>query len=312
MSGRRMLGGVVLSLGVCAALLTRAVTALSLGGKPLVYRVTVNNNDLEGIEGLGTPGRVIHLWARQRSFKEGNDATDDPFSWCAWKNGGNDTYVAWTGVDASGVFRMTQLRTRGTTVMMFPPAPAGDRCEGGLYTELRLQECDRVVGGNCTAPEVPKVNWLNVKRSAASVGTAAGSIRDAYQASIAVADGPNDGPEFSDVIDVDQNGFDTTKPGMTPGQLVTWKCGAGGTATCPSVAIYDSSTVVTPDPEYPFVLGTLQGHRPGGSVFAAAAIGRGEPLGFTVNINARFRGLLDVNIGCDEHKFFDFSVPFTF
>jgi hypothetical protein len=39
---------------------------------------------------------------------------------------------------------------------------------------------------------------------------------DAHQAAISVADGPNDGPEYSDVLDVDQNGFDTTTTGASP------------------------------------------------------------------------------------------------
>ena len=37
---------------------------------------------------------------------------------------------------------------------------------------------------------------------------------------------------------------------------------------------------------------------------------RGTPIGFAVNVNVKFRGLLDVNLGCDQKKFFDFSVPF--
>ena len=93
---------------------------------------------------------------------------------------------------------------------------------------------------------------------------------------------------------------------------MSWKCGVGGTAPCPSIAVHDATTIVNPDPEYPFLLGTIQGHAPGGSVFAAAAINRGDPLGFTVNVNVKFRATLDVNLGCDQKKFFDFSVPFIF
>jgi hypothetical protein len=96
------------------------------------------------------------------------------------------------------------------------------------------------------------------------------------------------------------------------GQRVTWKCGAGGTAACPSVTVHDATTITAPDPEFPFLLGTIQGHAPGGSVFAAAAINRGEALGFTVNVNAKLRASLDINLGCDRKKLFDFSVPFVY
>ena len=59
-------------------------------------------------------------------------------------------------------------------------------------------------------------------------------------------------------------------------------------------------------------MATLQGHRHGGSIIATAARARNNPLGFTVNVNVKFRGSLDVNLGCDRASFFDFSLPFTF
>jgi len=114
------------------------------------------------------------------------------------------------------------------------------------------------------------------------------------------------------VVDVDENGIDTTTPGYTIGQRVTWRCGSGGTAACPSVTIHDGSTAISTDPEFPFVLGTIQGHRTGGSFIAAAAIPRGTPIGFSVNVNVKFRGLLDVNLGCDRTRFFDFSLAKVF
>ena len=312
MQRRKFVIGLALSVGIVTVLLGHAVTALSVGGKPFIYRSTVNNNDLDGVEGLGTPGRVVQLWVRQRNFKDGEVSGNDPFRWCDWKNNGDPTFVAWSGVASNGVFRFSNLRARPTTVMLFPPSAGDDVCRGGLYTELLMKECDNVMGGNCTTWEVPTMHWLNVKTLPGSVGAAMGKISGAYQASIAVADGPDDGPEYSDVLDVDQNGLDTTAPGSTPGRTIEWRCGAGGTAPCPSIAIHDASTAIETDPEYPFVVATLQGHRPGGSIIAAAARARDNPLGFTVNVNVKFRGTLDINLGCDRARFFDFSLPFNF
>lgn len=309
---RRVMVGLFLSAGVLCALLAHAFTVSSAEFMPLIYRATVNNNDLEGIEGTGTPGRVVLLWVRQRNFREGVPEGNDPFHWCAWKNDGDPIFIGWTGVDGKGVFRFTNLRSQPTTVMLFPPAAGADACHGGLYTELLLKECDAVSGGNCTGWHAPTMRWLNVRRLPGGVGAALGKIEDAYQAAISVADGPNDGPEYSDVLDVDQNGFDTTTSGGVPGNPIEWRCGQGGTAPCPSIAIHDSSTATTTDPEYPFVMATLQGHRPGGSVIATAAMARESPLGFVVNVNVKFRGKLDVNLGCDRAKFFDFSVPLNF
>jgi len=302
------LGAVVL------ALLARATTVHSVNAAPLIYRVVGNVNDLDGVEGIAPPGRLVELWVKQRNFREGSDDpnADDQFGWCGWKNGGAPVRVAMTSADAKGIWRMSNLRQQaGNTVMIMPAGPGGDKCLGGIYTELLPRACD-APGVNCTAWQAPTLHWLNVRHLTSIIGAVAGSVSGAEQTSAAVADGPNDGPEWSDVTDVDQNGIDTTVAGYTPGQRVTWRCGTGGTALCPSVTIHDSSTVISPDPEYPFLLGTIQGHRAGGSFLASAAVARGTPIGFSVNVNVKLRGRLDINLGCDQRKFFDFSQPLQF
>lgn len=308
MSRRTSWAARLASLVVLASLAGRAVTVHSVGTVPEIHRVRALNNDLESVEGLAPPGSVVEVWYRQRSFEEGAASGSDRFAWCTWKNGGEAVMLGAATTGPKGVWRLAQLRQRHT-VMLFPGAPGGASCAGGIYTELLPRICD---ASGCTAWATPTLRWLNVKRHSGDVGTAAGSIENALWTSISVADGPNDGPEPSTVFDVDENGIDTTRPGLTPGQRVTWKCGTGGTAVCPSIAIWDATTVFEADPEFPFVLGTLQGHGPGGSVFAAAAIERGSPLGFAVNVNVRFRGTLDVNLGCDQPSLFDFDVPFDF
>jgi hypothetical protein len=292
---------------VVTALAMRAVHVHSVGFAPEIYRVAAVNNDLDLVEGLAAPGSLVELWYTQRNFKEGASSGGDRFSWCGWKNGGEPVRLGVTWTNPQGVWRFANLRAQNT-VMLFPGDPGGDSCHGGIMTQLLPRTCV-TQGVGCSAWNPPTVRWLNVKKQASNIATAAGAIDDAHQAALAVADGPNDGPEPSSVYDVDQNGLDTTLPGFEPGQRVSWKCGAGGTAVCPSVAVHDATTVIEPDPEFPFILGSMQGHRPGGSVFAAAAINRAEPLGFTVNVSLRFRGLLDLNLGCDQRSFFDFQVP---
>jgi len=311
MANRPLIASAVVMAAVLGALLVRATDVHSVNAQPLIYRATSNVNDLDSVEGSAPPGRFVELWVRQRNFKEGTSLPDaDPFAWCGWKNNGNAVRIGTTVANAAGVWRLSNLRSWGNTVMLFPAAPAGDRCLGGIYTELLPRACDSP-GVNCTPWNVPMLHWLNVRKATPIIGTVAGSVSGAEQASASVADGPNDGPEPSDVVDVDQNGVDTTAPGLTPGQRVTWRCGQGGTVVCPSIAVHDSSTAISTDPEYPFVLGTIQAHRYGGSFFAAAAIPRGQPIGFAVNVNVKFRGRLDVNLGCDRMRFFDFSVPLT-
>ena len=309
MAKRPTIVSAVVLAAVLGALLVRATNVHSVNGQPLIYRAVSNVNDLDAVEGTAPPGRVVELWARQRNFKEGTETPNaDPFRWCGWKNGGTPIRVGVTTADAGGVWRLNNLRASGNTVMVFPPAPAGDRCLGGVYTELLPRACD--AGGiNCSAWSTPSLHWLNVRKLDYQIGAVAGAVSGAEQASASVADGPDDGPEPSDVFDTDQNGVDLAAAGLAPGQRISWRCGTGGTFVCPSVAVHDSSTAIAPDPEYPFILGTIQAHAHGGSILAAAAIDRGQPIGFAVNVNVKFRGRLDVNLGCDRVKFFDFSVP---
>ena len=305
MAKRTVVIGTVALGAVLIGLTLRATTLHSVGVQPLIYRATVAVNDLDSVEGLAPPGSWVELWTRQRNFKEG-DQSADPFAWCSWKNGGNPIRIGVAHTDASGMWNLSDLRRAGNTVMVFPAAAGDDRCLGGIYTELLPRACDSP-GVNCTSWDTPKLHWLNVRRPTSLTGVVAGSVSNAERAAAAVADGPNDGPELSDVLDVDENGIDTTAPGYTWGQRVTWKCGSGGNAVCPSVPIHDSTTAIDTDPEYPFVLGTIQAHRPGGSFIAAGAIKRGHPIGFSVDVNVRFRGSLDINLGCDNKRFFDFS-----
>jgi hypothetical protein len=308
MAKRRIVLSSAAFVAVVGALLVRATTLHSVNAAPLIYRIVSNVNDLDRVEGVAPPGRTIELWSRQRNFKEGADSGSDLFSWCAWKNSGNPIRLGVTTADASGTWRLTGLRASANTVMLFPAGPGEDRCRGGVYTELLPRACD-APGVNCTAWTTPTLHWLNVRKLTDITAAAAGSVSGAEQASAAVADGPDDGPDPTDVVDVDQNGVDTTAPGYVVGQRITWRCGSGGSLLCPSIAVHDASTAISTDPEYPFVLGTIQAHRGGGSFIAAAAIARGTPIGFAVNVNVKLRGRFDVNLGCDRPSFFDFSVP---
>src|SRR2546430_3132631 len=112
----------------------RAVTVHSVNAQPLIYRATASVNDLDMVEGLAPPGRVVELWARQRNFIEGSDDSADSFTWCGWKNKGNPIRLAVTQVDAGGMWRLTDLRRSGNTGVIFPPRPGGGRRRRGGFT----------------------------------------------------------------------------------------------------------------------------------------------------------------------------------
>jgi hypothetical protein len=283
-----------------AVLALRAVAVHSVGAAPQVVRVAVENNDLAAVDGIAEPGATVELWYRQRNFKEGDTRG---FAWCGWKNDGVAVMLGQAATGADGRWRLANLAAQ-SSVMLFPGVASGGSCAGGVYTELLPRVCDAT--GACTESIVPEVHWLDVRRRSNGQGQASGSISGAVHTALAVADGPNDGPEASSVYDVDEDGIDTTLPGFEAGQRVTWKCGTGGTAVCPSITIHDATTVVTPDPEFPFILGTMQGYTAGGAVFAATAIDRNEELGFAVNVNVRVKADVGIDFGCDQGSFFNF------
>src|SRR5262245_40104529 len=200
MSHRQRLGAVAAGVTVLVGLTLRAVTVHSVGNAPQIYRVTSNSNDLDSVEGLAPPGRLVELWFKQRNFREGTENSDDQFSWCAWKNNANPIHLGSAWADAHGKWRLSNLR-QFTSVMLFPPAGSRDTCLGGLMTQLLPRACD-APGWNCTAWTPPTLHFLNLKRQNPLTATAGGSISGAETTSIAVADGPDDGPEPSSVYDV--------------------------------------------------------------------------------------------------------------
>src|SRR2546427_9008885 len=101
MAKRRIIVSSVALAAVVAGLLARATTVHSVNAAPLIYRVVSNVNDLDAVEGMAPPGRVIELWTRQRNFKEGDDV-NDPFAWCRWKNDGDPVRIGVTTADSNG------------------------------------------------------------------------------------------------------------------------------------------------------------------------------------------------------------------
>src|SRR2546422_7171694 len=130
--GSSIVGSIALG-GVLVALVLRATTLHSVNGAPLIYRVVSNVNDLDGVEGLAPPGRVVELWFKQRNFKEGTDDASDPFAWCGWKNGGNAVRIGIATAHAGGGWRPGGPPPPGPPGVAFPPAPrGGPRPRGAL------------------------------------------------------------------------------------------------------------------------------------------------------------------------------------
>jgi hypothetical protein len=251
----------------------------------MIDKMHVLFNDLRGLEGEGLPGSPLTVRYRQRNFREGTAGeSSDPFEWCAWKS--NPIHLGGTTVGANGRWALNNL-----DVSLLPSIPNGDACGSGLKTEI-------LIDSPYSPGSVPVASWLNVNRPTPNTATVQGALEFADRAAIAVADGPDDG-DTAFPRDVDEDGADLCASGIGCGRKVTWRCN-GGTFQCPQTTVFDGSTITSADLEYPFVVGLLSGHKPGGSVVMAAEINR-PALGPTLNLNVKIGGLP----ACDG-SFFDF------
>jgi hypothetical protein len=194
----------------------RATTVHSDNFAPLIYRVVSNVNDLDAVEGSrrrasssssgagsGTSGRARRTRLTRSAGVSGRTTACRSGSERRWRIG----RACWRLLEPARLEHRHAVSRRA----------GADRCLGGLYTELLPRTCD-APGVNCSTWATPTLHWLNVRKLTLTLAGVTGIRVGREQASAAVADGPDDGPEPSDVVDVDQNGVDTTAPGYTIGQ----------------------------------------------------------------------------------------------
>ncbi len=281
-----------IALAALVALAAAPVPRVYTATAPMVDKLVVRHNDLLSLEGHGVPGTFLTVRYRQRNFIEGStgDAAN-AFQWCAWKNGGNALPLGSAVVDSYGRWQLG-----GTDLQILPSYPDGSACGGGLKTELLVESAY----GDAWAPEG---HWLNLRRPTTNTATVSGQIEYAHRAAALVADGPDDGDTPFNP-DVDEDGIDLCAAGLCNAR-VSWKCGNGGTWQCPQTTVQDGSGILANDREYPFVVGLISAHKPGGTLVMAAELNR-PALGPTFNVNVDIKGLDKLNICDGSGKFFDF------
>jgi hypothetical protein len=236
-------------------LVTAPMATVYTAGPPTVSNFSIadvtNGGVLTEVDGShGVPGDVVRVGYVQRNFNEGvPGAATDPFAWCAWKNGGNEITLGWATVNQFGDFALPNLSTQ-----VYPTNPT-DVCASGLMTQI-------ITHSNFGPSTVPVLHWLNIGKPANGIRTVAGSIQYATQVAAMVADGPKD-------VDGGENHADLSTDGIGAGRQVSWK-GNGGTFQSPTCNVVDETNIGSPTQEFPFIVGKLVGHAPGGSVLAIA------------------------------------------
>jgi hypothetical protein len=324
MAVRRIRYLVLAALGVFAALPVAKVYTV---GAPWVEKMEIRTNDLVGLQGKGVPGTNILVYYKQRNFIQGcswdsSAAPDDTaschipapkplkgaawrFTWCDWLANGTALYLGSAVVNGAGTW---QLQWPGTQVL--PGAVTGRTCSTGVLTEIFLYS----QYGDVSAPEM---QYLQVDERGGSVmqldlthRRVGGRIVGANQVAAGVADGPNDVQDATApwTLDTDEDGTDLCESGLGCGAPVWWKLGGGGTFEPSRIEVRDDSPLVGPrDQEFGHVMGMIQGHKPGGSVLAAAYVARPAPLGPTINVNLDMNGASVSGAGCDASGgYFDF------
>ena len=124
---------------------------------PTVSMIHIDNSVMTAVQGgTGVPGDVVRIGYKQRNFKEGDNNGDliDDFTWCLWKNNGDEITLGTTTVDSYGNFNFAPS---GLSVQVYPSGPGGDKCFSGLVTYLLLHS-------NYGAASMPVLHWLNVEK----------------------------------------------------------------------------------------------------------------------------------------------------
>lgn len=270
----------ILSAASLTALMALPTGRVFTAGPPSFDKVSIIGNDFVQLDGRGLPGTGFNVWAKQRNFKEGDGDGDpiDPFANCQWKNGGNPywlgvAYVAGNGKWSLPIDPGNQLQAFGSSV-------GGDVCAAGLRTDLFAD------GGS-----PPVLHWLNVAKPTGQTASVRGAIEYADEVSAVIADGPDQGDNPSYANDKDEDWYNVCASGPC-GRRVSFK-GNGGTYPAPLSAVLDSTTIISTDHEFPWLLGGLAGYKSGGAMVAFSQVVRQDaPVNIpTFTIHIRIHGL---------------------
>ncbi len=240
-------------LALCGAAAIPVAT-VHTAAAPRIDYIRIDAGRATRVSGRGVPGTPLALTAVQRHFIEG--AFGDPidlFEWCASPTAGQPAALGATTVGPDGTWAV-----EGLALAVLPAVATTTGCAGGLQTRL-------LVDSPYGPPSTPVVSWMNLKQLTPAEVRLAGAIEFADVAAIAVADGPTGytylPPDFvTDGIDLCASPFGC-------GARVSWRCD-GGSFDCLRLPVAEASYHPA-DHEFPFILGLLVGHRPGGSVLMA-------------------------------------------
>ena len=315
MSHRQKLLGIAARSVGALGLVLRAVTVHSVGARAADlpgHQQQQRSRQRRGARATGSTGRALVPAAELPRRHGAAEPGQDPFSWCGWKNGGNPVQLGAVQADAYGQVAARAICVSATTVMLFPSAGRGTTCQGGrtdAAPAARLRRPRRQLHGVDAAgtplAQREAAESRHGHRGRRRLGRRDGGDRrrrrtrrrsrahQRLRRRLERHRHPAAGSQLGTARELEvRRGRDR---------------GVSERHRARRHHDHHTRSRVSLHPRH-----ASRATRPGGSIFAAAAIPRGEPLGFTVNVNAKLRASLDINLGCDQKKLFDFSVPFVY
>lgn len=278
-------------LAVLGYLVAAPAAVVYSAAEPTITKFEVDDNDISRVTGVGVPGQWVALDYTQWNFKSdqslySNDNINNCHSFGQKPAGGAVT------VGSNGIWQVS-----GLDIQYLPTGSGGDVCQGGMETRFYIKHAGDTVGD---WNDAPLIWWAQPSKSnEGKIGKMKGEVIYAQQASVSIADGP-------DSNDNDEDGHqDLCSLGLCSGASAKWFCN-GGNFPCPSIDIHDGSTIIQPDPEFLFLTGAVQSHKPGGSAIATARKSRGD-VGPTINVNVDLNAKINLDCGGNPlNQFFDF------
>jgi hypothetical protein len=284
--------------------------------RPLIESLTMVDGDDEvnTVSGHGLPNSLVEVWYRQRNFHQGDlDGAGPQFSWC----GGYNTGWIWAGASLTSSTGAWSANVKSRQIVAYPSGvwttQSTAPCTAGLVTEFMVKHTTDTNPAGITATDearVPDLRWFRVKKPANGdqQGGAFAVVDNAYNASLSIADGPNDAsnPHGTTTRDVNASGWSCDWAGPCPRQI---RFTGTDTPVAPTVTVIQDNVFPTDtDPEFPYLLGQMSASSAGGGIFVAAKRDRPNITGAaTIKIVIKLPNIaLDCGGGFDPTKLFDF------
>lgn len=284
-------------------------------GIPVIKGARLRGNDLHEVSGsCAAPNGLVELIAYQQHLKRRKVCppdcpTSSNYSYCL--NQCRWTTIATTRADSAGRFRFRNIDGSYAlqVIAALPSQPDG---LDGIYTGLRVRSQSTKTGQWSSWVNEPYLESFNFQWPGYEGGFAYVETRvsGAKQMHVSVSDGPDDGDQPANVLDIDEdtpNFWLRQNPYGTVEYIRYGICDPS--QGCPSSwHILQSPAITVQSPplgrgsEFPWVLGMVTASKPGGMLIATSILGPRDIPDISVQIGVDVD--IDFDLGFDFFSLF--------